>query len=368
MQFLHKKQQLLWRKIGKRKEEIRGYTISNRTPITDIVFRETIEFQGIDDALAAGDYAGIAVGDQWSGGTNAWFRMKFTVPGHWTGKQVAAYINVGGEGCAFIDGKPYQGIDRNHEEMLLTMSADGGEVFDVVIDAVATFWWPLDAKKPPKLDRAEIATRNPEVREYWFNLEILHLLAEQLPEDSPRRSKIIYTLNKSVDAFDYTHTDEESLKHSALRANEMLKPLLECKANASATNIAVHGHSHIDVAWLWPYKETLRKCSRTFSTVMRMMEQYPEYIFTQSQAQLYDFTREHYPTIYEEIKKRVKEGRWDVTGSMWVEADCNLVSGESLVRQMLVGKNFFKDEFGDRDGCSLAAGCVRLLRRAAADT
>ncbi len=212
------------------------------------------------------------------------------------------------------------------------------------------------------------------MREYWFNLEILHLLAEQLPEDSPRRSKIIYTLNKSVDAFDYTHTDEESLKHSALRANELLKPLLECKANASATNIAVHGHSHIDVAWLWPYKETLRKCSRTFSTVMRMMEQYPEYIFTQSQAQLYDFTREHYPTIYQEIKERVKEGRWDVTGSMWVEADCNLVSGESLVRQILVSKNFFKDEFGVEtdvlwlpDVFGYAAALPQILKKAGID-
>jgi len=371
MELFRKKQRIYLDKIRRRKDEIRNYMISNRMPITDIVYRETTAYEKYEDAVKATDYKPIRVGDRWGGGINGWFKMRFVIPAAWKGKEVAAFINLGGEACAFIDGKPFQGVDNNHEELLLTRNAKGGEQFEIVLDAMSNPWYGPKVKDPVTLSRAELATRNPEVQEYWFNLETLHLLAECLPEDSPRRAKIVYTLNKSVDAFDYTNTDEVSLKRSAQRANAILKPLLNCPANASATNIAVHGHSHIDVAWLWPYAETKRKCSRTFSSVMRLMEQYPEYIFSQSQAQLYEFTKENYPALYEDIKQRVKEGRWDVTGSMWVEADCNLCSGESLVRQILVGKNFFKDEFGIEtdvlwlpDVFGYAAALPQILKKA----
>lgn len=337
---------MLLRKIGQRKEEIKRYFASNQTIITDIVYRETKAYERYDDAVKETDYKPIKVGEHWGGGCNGWFKIKFSVLESWKGKEVAAYFNFGGESCVFNEGKPYQGIDGNHEELLLLKKAKGGEKFEFVVDAASSRPWAPDETNKVHFSKAEIGTRNPEVQEYWFNIETLHLLAGTLPHDSARRARIVYLLNKSVDAFDYTHTDEVSLKKSALTANAIIQPLLECKADASATDVAVHGHSHIDVAWLWPYRETKRKCSRTFSTVMRMMEQYPEYIFTQSQAQLYDFTKENYPGLYEDIKKAVKAGRWDVQGSMWVEADCNLSSGESLVRQVLVAKNFFKDEFG----------------------
>jgi alpha-mannosidase len=374
MELFKKKQGMYLQKIRRRKDEIRGYMISNQTPITDIVYRETPAYEKYADAVQAKDYKPIRRGDRWGGGINGWFKMRFVIPGAWKGKEVAAYINLGGEACAFMDGKPLQGIDDNHEELLLTKNAKGGEQYELVLDAMSNPWYGPHVRQPVELRRAELATRNPEVQEYWFNLEVLHLLAETLHEDSPRRAKIVYTLNKSVDAFDYTNVDETSLKKSALRANAILKPLLGMPAEASATNVAVHGHSHIDVAWLWPYAETKRKCSRTFSSVMRMMEQYPEYIFSQSQAQLYEFTKENYPELYEEIKKRAKEGRWDVTGSMWVEADCNLCSGESLVRQILVGKNFYKDEFGIEtdvlwlpDVFGYAAALPQILKKAGVD-
>jgi alpha-mannosidase len=371
MELFRKKQRMYLDKIRRRKDEIRNYMISNRMPITDIVYRETTAYEKYEDAVRATDYKPIRVGDRWGGGINGWFKMRFVIPAAWKGKEVAAFINLGGEACAFIDGKPFQGVDNNHEELLLTRNAKGGEQFEIVLDAMSNPWYGPKIKEPVTLLRAELATRNPEVQEYWFNLETLHLLAECLPEDSPRRAKIVYILNKSVDAFDYTNTDDTSLKRSAQRANAILKPLLKCPANASSTNVAVHGHSHIDVAWLWPYAETKRKCSRTFSSVMRLMEQYPEYIFSQSQAQLYEFTKENYPALYEDIKQRVKEGRWDVTGSMWVEADCNLCSGESLIRQILVGKNFFKDEFGIEtdvlwlpDVFGYAAALPQILKKA----
>lgn len=334
------------RKIGRRKDEIRRCFVSNVTPITDIVYRETNAYERYEDAVKARDFVPIKVGEHWGGGCNGWFKIKFEIPRQFKGKEVAAYFDFGGESCAFIDGKPYQGIDGNHKEVLLTKSAKGGEKFEMVVDAASSQPWNPDENRKVQFSRAELGTRNMDVQEFWFNLDVLHQLAEQLPFESARKVKIVHLLNKTVDAFDYTNKDEATLRKSAHKANAILKPLLACKAEPSATDVAVHGHSHIDVAWLWPYRETLRKCSRTFSTVMRLMEQYPEYIFTQSQAQLYEFTKEHYPALYEDIKKAVKAGRWDIEGSMWVEADCNLSSGESLVRQVIVAKNYFKDEFG----------------------
>ena len=106
------------------------------------------------------------------------------------------------------------------------------------------------------------------------------------------------------------------------------------------------GHTHIDVAWLWRLRQTREKAGRSFATVLKLMEEYPEYKFMSSQAQLYAFVKEDYPEVYEGIKKMIAAGRWEVEGSMWVESDTNVTSGESLVRQFLVGKRFFKDEFG----------------------
>ena len=109
--------------------------------------------------------------------------------------------------------------------------------------------------------------------------------------------------------------------------------------------VSATGHAHIDVAWLWTVEQTRRKAGRTFHTVQRLMEQFPEYHFTQSQPQLYEFVRQDYPELFEAIKQRVAEGRWEVTGGMWVEADCNLSGAEALARQFLLGRSFFAEHF-----------------------
>ena len=124
------------------------------------------------------------------------------------------------------------------------------------------------------------------------------------------------------------------------------------------------GHTHIDVAWLWTLSVTRDKAVRSFSTVLELMRRYPEYTFMSSQPQLYEYVKEDAPEVYEEIQKRVAEGRWEVNGGMWLEADCNLASGESLVRQFLLGKQFFRQEFG-KDNDTLWLLCPRLCRKAA---
>ena len=126
----------------------------------------------------------------------------------------------------------------------------------------------------------------------------------------------------------------------------MLQKVLQQPAAASALTVWAVGHAHLDVGWLWPVRESIRKAARTFASQLRLLEKYPEYIFGASQPQLYMFVKEHYPELYRQIKLRVAEGRWELQGGMWVEADCNLISGESMIRQFVHGKNFFYDEFG----------------------
>ena len=100
------------------------------------------------------------------------------------------------------------------------------------------------------------------------------------------------------------------------------------------------------MAWLWTVDQIRRKAGRSFHTVLRLMEEFPDYHFTQSQPQLYDFVRQDYPELFAAIKERVAEGRWEPIGGMWVEADCNLTGAESLARQFLLGRTFFREHFG----------------------
>ena len=334
-------------KIKNRYNEIGRYVYSNVTPIEGIQIRETEEFERYQNAVKAPGFAPIRVGDNWGGGLRSgWFKMSFTLPESFAGKPACALIDIGFEGLVFLGGVPHQGIETWwHKEVLLSESAEAGKSYDLVVEAMYNWAW-MNRQTPAELKQAETATINREVEACWYSLGFLMDLANALPENSVRRARIIYGLNQSVNTFDLDRVDEESLRKSAQRAAAVIQPLLEEKAEASALELTCCGHSHIDTAWLWPYDETIRKCGRTFSTVMRLMEQYPDYHFSQSQPQLYEFTKERWPELYREIKKRAKEGRWEPIGCMWVEADTNIPSGESLVRQTLFGKRFFQEEFG----------------------
>lgn len=129
-------------------------------------------------------------------------------------------------------------------------------------------------------------------------------------------------------------------------ADELLVKEFYTEVDEKAPVVSSIGHTHIDVAWLWTVEQTREKVLRSFSTVLRLMEQYPDYKFMSSQPILYQFVKEQMPEMYEKIRQRIREGRWETDGAMWLEADCNLVGGESLVRQIIKGERFFKEEFG----------------------
>jgi alpha-mannosidase len=147
---------------------------------------------------------------------------------------------------------------------------------------------------------------------------------------------------------DFRRPRSDDYYASLTPARDAFASVLRDYRHGTRPRLTATGHAHIDVAWLWPLAQTRRKAARTFATVLRLMEQYPEYHFTQSQPQLYQFVKEDEPALYEQIKTRVAEGRWELTGAMWLEPDTNVPNGESLARQIIYGQRFFEREFGRR--------------------
>lgn len=270
-----------------------------------------------------------------------WFRRTVAVPPEWTGKPVVLLLDMP-EALLYLDGEPLQGIDSNHAEVLLTSKARTNQTFLVAIEAYSGRKNDLN-----KLHRSELAVIDSNARALFHCLTTLHDL-EQLFEHGSQESKTIRELIRRTLVFlKYFKPGSEEYPNAIGRAYAFLINTIDSEPQATLPGL-VHlvGQSHLDVAWLWNLNETKKKCGRTFSNTLRLMEEYPQFRFSQSQAMLYELTKENYPSLYKQIKQRAAEGRWELMGSMWVEPDCNIPNGESLVRQMLYGKRFIKSEFG----------------------
>ena len=248
------------------------------------------------------------------------------------------------ESLLYVNGKPYQGVDGNHKEVFFNIKETGRE-----LELSFRIWSGLNGGGRPRemnmsIDRAEFGVLDTAADDFYYLAMAALETHELLDENNEYKS---YILNQLVEAFrlvDFTNKKSENYYKSLQTALDYLRDRLKGQGKPGV-NVTMLGHTHIDVAWLWRLRHTREKTARSFSTVNRLMEKYPEYIFIQTQPQLYDYLKEDYPDIYEHIKKRVAEGRWEPSGAMWVECDCNLASGESIIRQILVGKNFFKKEF-----------------------
>ncbi|MEG1678438.1 MAG: alpha-mannosidase, partial [Clostridia bacterium] len=162
------------------------------------------------------------------------------------------------------------------------------------------------------------------------------------------RESTLEILARAIDLLDLRKPNSQAFDASIEAARAYLKTeYYEPYAKQPPTAIAeCVGHTHIDVAWLWDLYQTRHKAVRSFATVLKLMALYPDYKFMSSQAALYNMVKEDEPALFERIRQAVQSGRWEVEGGMWVEADCNLASGESLVRQFLHGQEFFEREFG----------------------
>ncbi|MFP5327820.1 MAG: alpha-mannosidase, partial [Acidimicrobiia bacterium] len=198
-----------------------------------------------------------------------------------------------------------------------------------------------DGPSQLRLIACHLAVVEEEVDALWHDWTLLCELYDALPSGEAQAAQILHGLDQAANVLSGGGVVERA---GAARA--VLRPLLERPASASAHTFAAVGNAHIDTAWLWPLRETERKVARTFATALDLMEDFPEYRFAASQAQQLAWVRDKYPELFEGIRKRVADGRFEVVGSMWVEADCNVPSGESLVRQITHGRRFYQEEFG----------------------
>ena len=192
-----------------------------------------------------------------------------------------------------------------------------------------------------QLQRVDIALRDLTVWELAQDLTVLLELATELPHDSTRRARIDAALERAIDKVDL-----HDVSGTATAARAELAEVLASPAHASAHHVIAVGHAHIDSAWLWPVRETIRKCARTFSNALSLMETDPDFVFACSSAQQYAWVKEDQPELYERIRQRVAEGRFVPVGGMWLESDTNMPGSEALARQMIEGKSFFIEEFG----------------------
>ncbi|MGW7660580.1 alpha-mannosidase [Streptomyces sp. NPDC054756] len=319
------------------------------------------------EEAAAAPYTPFATGTPWGPpwGTT-WFRMRGQVPAEWAGRRVEAVIDLGfvsdwpgnqAEGLVHLaDGRPLKAVNPLNQYVPVGNPVAGGEDVHYLVEAASNpdiladgFAHPtplgdvLTAGDQPlyTFRRADLAVLDEEVWHLDLDLAVLRELMVHLGEHEPRRHEILHALDRAMDTLDL-----DDVSGSAPAVREVLAPVLAKPAHASAHTISGVGHAHIDSAWLWPIRETKRKTSRTFSNVTSLADEYEEFVFACSQAQQYEWVRDHYPHVWARIQESVKKGQWAPVGGMWVEADGNLPGGEALARQLIHGKRFFIEHFG----------------------
>jgi alpha-mannosidase len=287
----------------------------------------------------------------------AWFHFTGTVPAARTGKEIVLLIDLNGEGCVVDqEGRPVLGLtsvssgfSREYGEpgkrvVPFRPAAAGGEPVDLWVEAGANDLFGV-RRGNGTLQQAAIAIRNPRLWALQYDFSVLHELMRHLLEQSPRKARLAEALRRAAASL------REFTEAEAAAARAILAPELAMRGESPSLTVWATGHAHMDLAWLWPIRETIRKCGRTFATVLQLMERYPDYVFGASQPQQYQWVKQRYPELYQQVKRRVAEGRWEAQGAMWVEPDINLPSGESLIRQILYGKRFFREEFGKDPVC-----------------
>lgn len=345
------------RKLERRITELQEYRYRDIIPLNDFVIKE--DTQGVVNPALPHTFAGwdtLHTGDTWKGRDRfLWMHKEIPVPAAWKGKRIVGIFdfgntgagnNAGFESMLYLNGEMYQGVDVNHKEAFFD-DAYCGKVMDVTF----RLWSGLEGGGVPtpqehRIARADLAWLDEKVDDFYYLSSMVWQTIQELDENNPIQHDLRQALDRACHCIDWAYPGSEAFYDSVHEADALLNEAIDGMEKHSSVNIRCVGHTHIDVAWLWRLKHTREKCSRSFSTVLSLMEQYPEYIFLQSQPQLYEYMKEEFPELYEKIKERVAEGRWETDGAMWVEADCNLTSGESLTRQLLLGSKFFKDEFG----------------------
>ena len=244
----------------------------------------------------------------------------------------------------YVNGVLTCAMDLNHHEVILSDCAEPGKIYDIRLYAY------VNSPGKSNFLYLKVFAKEQEAEALYYDMKLPLEAAKQMRPEEEKRRKLLELLNQAGDILDLRIKGSDKYRASLIAASEWLKEnLYEKEWEIDSPTVYALGHTHIDVAWKWPLRQTREKAVRSFSTVLYLMKRYPEYRFFLSQPQLYEYVKEEAPEIFEQVKERVKEGRWEADGAMWLESDSNLTSGESLIRQILYGKKFFNEEFGIKE-------------------
>ncbi|UNO41545.1 glycoside hydrolase family 38 C-terminal domain-containing protein [Streptomyces sp. MST-110588] len=345
------------------KDRIKPAVRSRSVPLTVERWEAPGEPVPVAEGLAAA-YEPAKTGESWgpAWGTT-WFKVTGRVPEEWAGRTVEAVLDLGfdrmtpGFQCEGLvhrpDGHAVKGLNPYNDWVRLGDPAAGGEEVELYVEAASN---PVLADQTPtyegdrltashrplyRLERMDLVVFETEVWELVQDLEVLYGLMRELSETDARRYGILRAVEQALDALDLA-----DVPASAGRARARLADVRSAPAHASAHRLSAVGHAHIDSAWLWPLRETVRKVARTCSNVTALMDDHPEFVFAMSQAQQLAWIKEHRPEVFARVKEKIAAGQFVPVGGMWVESDTNMVGGEAMARQFLYGKKFFLEEFG----------------------
>ncbi|MFZ6991566.1 alpha-mannosidase [Curtobacterium sp. RRHDQ66] len=366
---MHKDEPLVEARIARLVRDRIDPAVHRRSaPVTVTAWEVPDEPVPFADAVTQ-EFTPFTVGSAWGGrpwGTT-WFKVSGTVPedfGTADGTTAELLVDLGftkrhpgfqAEGLAYrLDGTTIKAIEPRNNAVPLAVGPGGS--FELYVEAGAnpdiggdSFQGatPLGSRKTAgdkpiyELRALEVVERDDTVWELQQDFWVLRGLMAELPTDGTRGADILRALERAADAL-----DPDDVAGTAAATRAVLAPVLSVPASGAAHRAIAVGHAHIDSAWLWPVRETKRKCARTFSNVLDLMDRDPDFTFACSSAQQYAWIKAEYPSIFSRIKQRVAEGRWIPVGGMWVESDTNLPGGEALARQFVAGKRFFLEEFG----------------------
>ena len=301
-----------------------------------------------------------------------WMKGHIQLSEEANGKRIVMNLKPDGEATLFVNDKAFgtyraSWVNEPHHyivDNVLSRCAKGDEQFDIMMEVYAGHYYPeaptggcatgpvlpgsytdkLEEGKRRTLGRCTYGIWNEDAYQLFMDVDTLGRLLEVLDKTSLRAAKIAKALEQFTLIVDFEQERDARIE-SYKKAREALKPVLEAENGSTMPVFYAVGNAHLDLAWLWPIAETGRKTARTFAAQLRLIEEYPEYKFIQSQPAEYEMCRKLYPELFERIKAAVKKGQWIAEGAMWVEPDTNMASGEALIRQLLYGKQYYKDVF-----------------------
>ncbi|KAI8366245.1 galactose mutarotase-like domain-containing protein [Blakeslea trispora] len=362
----------LWnnRRSGSPHVQLKVYSVPE---LQRISFEEAIAQEFQDFVLGQTRF-----GPSWS---THWFHILVRIPSELDNQKVVFQWDMGCEGMVWSKkGVPLQGLtggsDQARHEFIITNHAKEGEKFEFYIEAACNGMFGVGANDamvadPNRffvLDKADLVVPNELIQKLFHDLTVIRGISFDTDSSSPRARQALWVINEVINKF--ICDDKDSIK-SCL---ELTQDYLGTKNGVGQHKITAVGNCHIDTAWLWPYDETKRKIARSWSSQLDLIERYPEYVFTGSQVQQYEWLKDLYHPVFEKIQRAEKSGQWEIIGGSWVEHDTNMPSGESLCRQMLLGQKFFEKHFGKRtrvfwlpDSFGYSAQLPQVLRESGCD-